>query len=183
MPARQDTEGLSFGKPERKMGWNAQPTTTVMMDNVRVPVDSRVGQVGVCDTSVMNEHDGRGVRFPSKISPACLPAGLRTCPSEPKLNRPQTLAVSVAGGRGLQNRHVGAGWRAHQHRRVQVRQGTQPCISHIGPHLLLAPSCVRLTTLALTLRCRPLPQRWRRPVLPGHRPAVCAAAAAAWQPH
>lgn len=32
--APQDTPGLSFGKPERKMGWNAQPTTTVASGSV-----------------------------------------------------------------------------------------------------------------------------------------------------
>lgn len=30
------TKGLSFGAPEAKMGWNAQPTTTVSFDRVRV---------------------------------------------------------------------------------------------------------------------------------------------------
>jgi alkylation response protein AidB-like acyl-CoA dehydrogenase len=40
------TEGLSFGANERKMGWNAQPTAQVNFDNVRVPVENRVGQEG-----------------------------------------------------------------------------------------------------------------------------------------
>ena len=31
-------EGLSFGAPERKLGWNASPTAQVIMDNVKVPV-------------------------------------------------------------------------------------------------------------------------------------------------
>jgi len=39
-------EGLSFGANERKMGWNAQPTAQVNFDNVRVPVENRVGQEG-----------------------------------------------------------------------------------------------------------------------------------------
>ena len=29
--------GLSFGKLERKMGWNSSPTSTVMFEDVRVP--------------------------------------------------------------------------------------------------------------------------------------------------
>jgi alkylation response protein AidB-like acyl-CoA dehydrogenase len=37
------TPGLSFGKPEKKMGWGAQPTTTVHFDAVRVPVTNRLG--------------------------------------------------------------------------------------------------------------------------------------------
>jgi alkylation response protein AidB-like acyl-CoA dehydrogenase len=39
-------EGLSFGAPERKLGWNASPTAQVIMDNVRVPVENRVGAEG-----------------------------------------------------------------------------------------------------------------------------------------
>ncbi len=35
--------GLSFGANERKMGWNAQPTRQVIMDNVRVPAANLVG--------------------------------------------------------------------------------------------------------------------------------------------
>lgn len=40
------TPGLSFGKKERKMGWNAQPTAQVIFDNCRVPVANRIGAEG-----------------------------------------------------------------------------------------------------------------------------------------
>lgn len=40
------TPGLSFGKKERKMGWNSQPTAQVLFDNCRVPVANRVGAEG-----------------------------------------------------------------------------------------------------------------------------------------
>ena len=40
------TPGLSFGAQERKMGWNAQPTAQVNFDNVRVPVENRIGGEG-----------------------------------------------------------------------------------------------------------------------------------------
>jgi alkylation response protein AidB-like acyl-CoA dehydrogenase len=40
------TPGLSFGAQERKLGWNAQPTAQVNFDNVRVPVENRVGAEG-----------------------------------------------------------------------------------------------------------------------------------------
>lgn len=42
----KDTPGLSFGANERKMGWNAQPTRAVRFDNLRVPVENRVGAEG-----------------------------------------------------------------------------------------------------------------------------------------
>ncbi len=38
--------GLSFGKKERKMGWNSQPTAQVLFDNCRVPVANRIGAEG-----------------------------------------------------------------------------------------------------------------------------------------
>jgi alkylation response protein AidB-like acyl-CoA dehydrogenase len=40
------TPGLSFGKNERKMGWNSQPTAQVIFDNCRVPVANRIGAEG-----------------------------------------------------------------------------------------------------------------------------------------
>jgi len=40
------TPGLSFGAPERKLGWRSQPTAMVHFDNVRVPVANRIGDEG-----------------------------------------------------------------------------------------------------------------------------------------
>jgi alkylation response protein AidB-like acyl-CoA dehydrogenase len=42
----KDTPGLSFGAPERKMGWNSQPTAIVNFEDCRIPVDNRVGEEG-----------------------------------------------------------------------------------------------------------------------------------------
>ena len=38
--------GLSFGAPEKKMGWTSQPTAMVHFDNVVVPAVNRVGDEG-----------------------------------------------------------------------------------------------------------------------------------------
>src|SRR5580704_6594429 len=40
------TPGLSFGKMERKLGWNSQPTSMVLFENCRVPVANRLGEEG-----------------------------------------------------------------------------------------------------------------------------------------
>jgi alkylation response protein AidB-like acyl-CoA dehydrogenase len=40
------TPGLSFGKKERKLGWNSQPTAQVLFDNCHVPVANCVGAEG-----------------------------------------------------------------------------------------------------------------------------------------
>ncbi|KJQ55136.1 acyl-CoA dehydrogenase family protein [Microbacterium sp. SA39] len=41
-----DAEGLSFGAPEKKMGWHAQPTRQVIFDGLRVPASARLGDDG-----------------------------------------------------------------------------------------------------------------------------------------
>ncbi|OPC84109.1 acyl-CoA dehydrogenase [Embleya scabrispora] len=41
-----DTDGLSFGPNERKMGWHAQPTRQVILESVRVPAAHRLGAEG-----------------------------------------------------------------------------------------------------------------------------------------
>ncbi|MDP2228520.1 MAG: acyl-CoA dehydrogenase family protein, partial [Moraxellaceae bacterium] len=38
--------GISFGKNEEKMGWNAQPTRAITFDNVRIPSALRIGEEG-----------------------------------------------------------------------------------------------------------------------------------------
>ena len=40
------TPGLSFGKKEKKMGWNSQPTAQVIFEDCRVPVANRIGAEG-----------------------------------------------------------------------------------------------------------------------------------------
>ncbi len=51
-------KGLSFGKPENKMGWRAQPTAQVMFDSVRVPVTNRIGPEGQGFRYAMKGLDG-----------------------------------------------------------------------------------------------------------------------------
>lgn len=42
----KDTDGLSFGKPEEKMGLHAVPTTSAHYDNAFVPAERRIGAEG-----------------------------------------------------------------------------------------------------------------------------------------
>src|ERR687893_3150662 len=39
-------KGVSFGAQEKKLGWHSQPTAQVNFDEVRVPVENRVGAEG-----------------------------------------------------------------------------------------------------------------------------------------
>ncbi|OJU55885.1 MAG: acyl-CoA dehydrogenase [Alphaproteobacteria bacterium 62-8] len=50
--------GLSFGKKERKMGWNSQPTAQVIFEDCRVPVENRIGAEGDGFSIAMMGLDG-----------------------------------------------------------------------------------------------------------------------------
>jgi hypothetical protein len=52
------TPGLSFGKPERKMGWNSQPTAVVTFEDCRVPAENRLGPEGDGFRYAMQGLDG-----------------------------------------------------------------------------------------------------------------------------
>jgi alkylation response protein AidB-like acyl-CoA dehydrogenase len=42
----KDTPGLSFGAPEKKLGWKSQPTAMVIFENCRVPAANLLGHEG-----------------------------------------------------------------------------------------------------------------------------------------
>lgn len=50
--------GVSFGAPERKMGWNSQPTAQVIFEDARVPVANRIGEEGAGFKIAMMGLDG-----------------------------------------------------------------------------------------------------------------------------
>jgi len=54
----KDTPGLSFGPDERKMGWNAQPTRQVIMENAEVPAENLIGEEGGGFRFAMSGLDG-----------------------------------------------------------------------------------------------------------------------------
>ncbi len=68
------TRGLSFGKPERKMGWNSQPTTSVSFQDCLVPVENRVGAEGDGFRFAMMGLDGGRINIA-----ACSLGGARAC--------------------------------------------------------------------------------------------------------
>jgi alkylation response protein AidB-like acyl-CoA dehydrogenase len=59
----KDTPGLSFGKPERKMGWNSQPTAQVQFADCQVPVTNRLGAEGEGFRIAMMGLDGGRVNI------------------------------------------------------------------------------------------------------------------------
>jgi isobutyryl-CoA dehydrogenase len=68
------TPGLSFGKLEKKMGWNSQPTAAVIFEDCRVPVANRIGKEGEGFRIAMKGLDGGRLNIA-----ACSLGGARGC--------------------------------------------------------------------------------------------------------
>lgn len=73
----KDMEGVSFGAPEKKLGWNASPTAQVMFDNVKVPVSNRIGAEGDGFKFAMAGLDGGRINIG-----ACSLGGAQRCLDE-----------------------------------------------------------------------------------------------------
>jgi len=54
----KEMPGVSFGAPERKLGWRSQPTAQLILDGVRVPVANRIGAEGQGFSIAMAGLDG-----------------------------------------------------------------------------------------------------------------------------
>ncbi|MDE2335561.1 MAG: acyl-CoA dehydrogenase family protein, partial [Rhodospirillales bacterium] len=70
----REAEGLSFGKPEKKLGWNSQPTAIVNFDGVPVPAEDRIGEEGQGFRIAMSALDGGRINIA-----ACSLGGARAC--------------------------------------------------------------------------------------------------------
>jgi len=53
-----EAKGLSFGAPEKKMGWRGQPTAQVILDNCQVPSENLLGEEGQGFSYAMKGLDG-----------------------------------------------------------------------------------------------------------------------------
>lgn len=73
----KDMEGVSFGAQEKKLGWHSQPTAQVNFDNVRVPIENRVGDEGEGFRIAMAGLDGGRLNIG-----ACSLGGAQRCLDE-----------------------------------------------------------------------------------------------------
>ncbi len=71
------TPGLSFGAPEKKLGWNASPTAQVIFEDCRVPVANLVGGEGEGFKIAMAGLDGGRLNIG-----ACSLGGAQRCLDE-----------------------------------------------------------------------------------------------------
>ncbi len=68
------TPGVSFGKLEKKLGWNSQPTAMVIFEDALVPVANRLGEEGDGFKIAMRGLDGGRINIG-----ACSLGGARQC--------------------------------------------------------------------------------------------------------
>lgn len=73
----KDTPGLSFGAPEKKLGWNASPTAQLIFEDARVPVANLVGEEGEGFRFAMAGLDGGRLNIG-----ACSLGGAQRCLDE-----------------------------------------------------------------------------------------------------
>ena len=73
----KDTPGVSFGAPEKKLGWNASPTAQLIFEDARVPVANRVGAEGEGFRFAMAGLDGGRLNIG-----ACSLGGAQRCLDE-----------------------------------------------------------------------------------------------------
>ena len=73
----KDTPGVSFGAPEKKLGWNASPTAQLIFEDARVPVANRVGEEGEGFRFAMAGLDGGRLNIG-----ACSLGGAQRCLDE-----------------------------------------------------------------------------------------------------
>jgi alkylation response protein AidB-like acyl-CoA dehydrogenase len=73
----KDTPGLSFGAPEKKLGWNASPTAQLIFEDCHVPVANRVGAEGDGFRFAMAGLDGGRINIG-----ACSLGGAQRCLDE-----------------------------------------------------------------------------------------------------
>lgn len=73
----KDMPGVRFGAQERKLGWHSQPTAQVSFEDVRVPVENRIGAEGEGFRIAMAGLDGGRINIG-----ACSLGGAQRCLDE-----------------------------------------------------------------------------------------------------
>ena len=93
-----DLPGIHYGKKEKKMGWNSQPTRTITFDNVRVPAANLLGQEGQGFTFAMKGLDGGRINIATcsvGTAQAALEAATRYVQERQQFGQPLAQLQSV----------------------------------------------------------------------------------------
>ncbi len=99
----RDSPGLSFGRPERKLGWHSQPTAAVIFEDCRVPVANRIGAEGEGFRIAMQGLDGGRIN----IASCSLGAGRRAlAETRAHLRTRKQFGDTLASFQGLRFRYA-----------------------------------------------------------------------------
>ena len=178
----QGAKGLSFGKLERKLGWNAQPTTAVSL------CCARAGGRAAALPSLRGQADGRAHPRTTQSTHAPPSATLRCCWTRCACPRARGWG---ARGRALRLRWrrwtAGASTSARAGARAWARVGGwvlggREVWSWLARQVCLPPPPHTHPHPHPTHTHRSRAQRGRRPVLPGLCTRVLAGAAPVWAP-
>ncbi len=94
-----NSEGISYGRKEEKMGWNSQPTRTITFENVKVPQNQLVGQEGDGFKFAMKGLDGGRINI-ATCSLGAAQAALDA--TQTYMNERQQFGKPIAQFQGLQ---------------------------------------------------------------------------------
>lgn len=85
------TKGLSFGKQERKLGWNSQPTASVIFEDCIVPAENLIAAEGHGFKIAMKALDGGRINIAScslGAAQACIELASEYTASRKQFNKP-----------------------------------------------------------------------------------------------
>jgi alkylation response protein AidB-like acyl-CoA dehydrogenase len=137
-PPPQGTPGLTFGAPEKKMGWRMQPTCAVNFDRVFLPSDALIGSHGQGFKIAMSALDGGRINIAAcSVGGAafCLDTAYSYAQERSQFGQVRWVG-GVGGGGGM------GGWGARGGR-----------VTHAGS----GPSCVRQNACLTARRQRRAP--------------------------
>lgn len=91
-------EGISFGAQEEKLGWNSQPTSAVILEDCKVPVENLLGGEGNGFKIAMKGLDGGRINIGTTSlggAHACLSAALDHVQTRKQFGRPLASLQNV----------------------------------------------------------------------------------------
>ncbi|ELK17921.1 Isobutyryl-CoA dehydrogenase, mitochondrial [Pteropus alecto] len=115
------TPGLSFGKKEKKVGWNSHPTRAVIFEDCAVPVANRIGNEGQGFIIAMKGLNGGRINIASCSVGA---AHASVILARDYLNTRKQFGVPLASNQ--------VGWNSHPTRAVIFEDCAVPVANRIG---------------------------------------------------
>jgi len=94
----KESKGLSFGRQEDKLGWRSQPTSAVILEDVRVPERFLIGKEGEGFSIAMSALDGGRINIAT-----CSVGGAQFCvdATQSYVSTRKQVSESMGAGNGF----------------------------------------------------------------------------------